>query len=63
MSFSRIISTLVVAASLAHCQMTLFTEAQTGIKLNIPLAKMDENAFNFDKLSLFFLFDSEKEKS
>ena len=46
----------------AHCQKTLFKE-DIGIHLNIPMADMDAYTADFDKLTLLFLFDSEKNKS
>jgi hypothetical protein len=43
-------------------QKTLFRD-DIGIVLNAPMDAMDKYAQEFDKLTLLFLFDSERNKS
>ena len=62
MIISRKLCIIMLILSLALAQKTLFSD-KSSIILNEPLNKMDEYVKDFDKLTLMFLFDSEKEKS
>ncbi len=63
MKLSRIFEIVFILGGLSLAQKTLFKGEDIGISLNEPMEKMDKYASNFDKLTLLFLFDSEKNKS
>lgn len=62
MRISRKLCILMLMLYLALAQKTLFTH-NSSIILNEPLNQIDAYVTDFDKLTLWFLFDSEKEKS